>query len=184
MFSFFVLEVMCVIKICKVTIKSQHFKNDFSLLSDISVWLLLSHSSSQKSRKAGQVGVTLILCKESWGVLWALFSHQGGHEYRGGRQFLNFLISLAYPDQLRLNPPRPEKNSQASWDAAFRWTSLCVCAYSVSILCDQMDCSPPGSCVLGISQARILEWVVISFSVDGLQRGPLACTVAPLPRKR
>ena len=25
-----------------------------------------------------------------------------------------------------------------------------------------MDCSPPGPCVLGISQARILEWVAIS----------------------
>ena len=27
-----------------------------------------------------------------------------------------------------------------------------------------MDCSPPGSSVHGISQARILEWVMISFS--------------------
>ena len=29
---------------------------------------------------------------------------------------------------------------------------------------DPMDCSPPGSSVHGISQARILEWVAISFS--------------------
>ena len=29
-----------------------------------------------------------------------------------------------------------------------------------------MDCSPPGSSVQGISQARILEWVAISFSGD------------------
>jgi len=27
-----------------------------------------------------------------------------------------------------------------------------------------MDCSPPGSCVHEIFQARILEWVAISFS--------------------
>ena len=27
-----------------------------------------------------------------------------------------------------------------------------------------MDCSPPGSSVLGILQARILEWVIIPFS--------------------
>jgi len=27
-----------------------------------------------------------------------------------------------------------------------------------------MDCSPPGSSVHGISQARILDWVAISFS--------------------
>ena len=37
-------------------------------------------------------------------------------------------------------------------------TQLCVS------LCDPMDCSPPGSSVRGIFQARILEWVDISFS--------------------
>ena len=31
-------------------------------------------------------------------------------------------------------------------------------------LCDPMDCSPPGSSIHGILQARILEWVAISFS--------------------
>ena len=31
-------------------------------------------------------------------------------------------------------------------------------------LCDSVDCSPPGSSVHGILQARILEWVTISFS--------------------
>ena len=30
--------------------------------------------------------------------------------------------------------------------------------------CDPMDCSPPGSSVHGILQARILEWVAILFS--------------------
>ena len=32
--------------------------------------------------------------------------------------------------------------------------------------CNPMDCSPPGSSVHGILQARILEWVAISFSRD------------------
>ena len=31
-------------------------------------------------------------------------------------------------------------------------------------LCSPVDCRPPGSSVHGISQARILEWVAISFS--------------------
>ena len=31
-------------------------------------------------------------------------------------------------------------------------------------LCEPMDYSPPGSSVLGILQARILEWVAIPFS--------------------
>ena len=40
----------------------------------------------------------------------------------------------------------------------------CLVAKSCPPLCDPMDCSPPGSSVHGISQARILEWVAISFS--------------------
>ena len=39
---------------------------------------------------------------------------------------------------------------------------MCVCAkliQSCPILCDPMDCNPPGSSVHGIFQARILEWV-------------------------
>ena len=31
--------------------------------------------------------------------------------------------------------------------------------------CDFVDCSPPGCSVQGIFQARILEWVAISFSI-------------------
>ena len=41
---------------------------------------------------------------------------------------------------------------------------VCVCAQLCLTLCDRMDCSPPGSSVHGIPQARILEWVVISSS--------------------
>ena len=47
----------------------------------------------------------------------------------------------------------------------------CCCCFSVAklclTLCDPIVCSPPGFSVHGISQARILEWVAISFS-----RGP------------
>jgi len=32
--------------------------------------------------------------------------------------------------------------------------------------CDPMGCNPPGFSVHGIFQARILEWVAISFSRD------------------
>ena len=45
---------------------------------------------------------------------------------------------------------------------------VCVCARSVAqsclTLCNPLDCSPPDSSVLGILQARILEWVVLSSS--------------------
>ena len=35
---------------------------------------------------------------------------------------------------------------------------------SCPTLCNPMDCSPPGFSVHGILQARILEWVAVSFS--------------------
>ena len=48
----------------------------------------------------------------------------------------------------------------------------CGCSFKVKTLVAQlcltlwgpMDCSPPGSSVHGISQARMLEWVAIPFS--------------------
>ena len=42
---------------------------------------------------------------------------------------------------------------------------LCVLVSQLCpTLCNLMDCSPPDTSVHGILQARILEWVVISFS--------------------
>ena len=45
-----------------------------------------------------------------------------------------------------------------------RATLKVLVAQSCPTLCDPMDCSPPGSSVHGILQARILEWVAIPFS--------------------
>ena len=43
---------------------------------------------------------------------------------------------------------------------------MCVSRSVLSILFDPMDCSPPGSSVHGILQARILEGVVIPSPGD------------------
>ena len=52
-------------------------------------------------------------------------------------------------------------NDKNSYWKNFRWIkSVLSCVW----LCDPVDCSPPGSSVHGISQARILEWVAISSS--------------------
>ena len=40
---------------------------------------------------------------------------------------------------------------------------------SCPTLCDPIDCSPPGSAIPGILQARTLEWVAISFSTGCLK---------------
>ena len=44
--------------------------------------------------------------------------------------------------------------------------------------CDPVDCGPPGSSVHGILQARILEWVAISFSKE------VESVIKNLPTKR
>ena len=49
-------------------------------------------------------------------------------------------------------------------DPEIYW-NLVKCIRSVmSTLCDPMDCSPPGSSLHRILQARVLQWVAISFS--------------------
>ena len=42
---------------------------------------------------------------------------------------------------------------------------------SCPTLCDPIDGSPPGSPILGILQARTLEWVAISFFVELNSKG-------------
>ena len=45
----------------------------------------------------------------------------------------------------------------------------CLVTQTCSTLCNPMDCSLPGSSVHGILQARIVEWVAISFSRGSCQ---------------
>ena len=51
---------------------------------------------------------------------------------------------------------------------------------SCPTLCDPIDCSPPGSPIPGILQARTLEWVAISFSNNMLSR----LVITFLPRSK
>ena len=65
----------------------------------------------------------------------------------------------------------------ADGDAAMKLKDACslegrkevLVAQLCPTLCDHMDCSPPGSFVHEIFQARILEWVAISFSKGSSQ---------------
>ena len=54
-----------------------------------------------------------------------------------------------------------------AWEAPRTKQSESEVAQSCPTLCDPMDCSPPGSSVHGILQARVPpEWAAISFSGD------------------
>ena len=67
--------------------------------------------------------------------------------------------------------------------------SLNIYTYSSEVtqscptLCDPVDSSPPGSSVHGILQARILEWVAISFSRGSSQPGSPALQAGALSSK-
>ena len=63
------------------------------------------------------------------------------------------------------------------------YLECCVVAQSCLSLCDPMDCSPPGSSAHGISKARILEWVAVSFSTGSSRlrdQTPISCLEHPL----
>ena len=48
---------------------------------------------------------------------------------------------------------------------------LCgVCVQSCLTFCGPMECIPPGSSVHGLFQARLLEWVTISSTMQYLDR--------------
>ena len=47
-------------------------------------------------------------------------------------------------------------------DGEVKWSEVKLLSHVR--LCDPVDCSPSGSSVHGILQARILEWVAVSFS--------------------
>ena len=54
--------------------------------------------------------------------------------------------------------------------------SHCALVVQLSLtLCDPLDCSPPGSSTPEISQARILEWVAISFSRESSRPRDQTC---------
>ena len=94
---------------------------------------------------------------------------------------LKFLLK----NLLRASFPRTPCHSSSRWSEVIQsWPTLC----------DPIDCSLPGSSIHGIFQARILEWVAISFSkgsswprdltgspalqVDSLPSEPPAATAA------
>ena len=53
-----------------------------------------------------------------------------------------------------------KKSNDTAAAAAAKSLQLCP------TLCNPIDGSPPGSAILGILQARVLEWVAIAFSDD------------------
>ena len=78
-----------------------------------------------------------------------------GKEY--DKAILSPCLFNLYAEYIMLNAELNE--SQAG--IKIKWSEV---AQSCLTLCNPVDCSPPGSSIHGILQARVLEWVAISFS--------------------
>ena len=96
-------------------------------------------------------------------------------------QYLFMLLLLSRFSRIRLcaTPETAPTRLPCPWDSPGKNTGVgCHCllqcmkvkserevAQSCPTPSDPMDCSPPGSSVHGICQARVLEWVAIAFSI-------------------
>ena len=104
--------------------------------------------------------------------------HWGGgrttsHPSSPAQRFAPTLTSFKEPAHCPLQPGSEQGNVLLIFSPSWFPTKPCLnsrlasCACSVTqsclTLCDPMDCSPPGSSVQRISQARIQEWIAISF---------------------
>ena len=58
----------------------------------------------------------------------------------------------------------PLEKGMATHSSAAAAAAAAKSLQSCLTLCDPMDCSPPGTPVRGLFQARVLEWVAIAFS--------------------
>ena len=101
----------------------------------------------------------------------------------------SFSFSFLSPSLLSspsLLPPPPKTSSfiekksgnTSSFSTCYPWVMTPIFLYVLKVsevaqlcptLCDPVDCSPPGSSIHGILQARILESVAISFSMGSSQ---------------
>ena len=99
---------------------------------------------------------------------WHFSRQNGNHEEarRSPTRHISYISAFQAPGW-KLTP-RPLHRTQGRWGALVCEHPSLTCARSVAqsrpTLCDPIDCSLPGSSVHGILQARILEWVAISFS--------------------
>ena len=96
---------------------------------------------------------------------------------RRGRQRMGWLDDITHSMDMNLSKLQEVVKDRRAWRAAVHgvsksrtwlssWTTMTIVLWLVTqsclTLCGPMDCSPPGSSVHGILQARILEWVATS----------------------
>ena len=78
--------------------------------------------------------------------------------------FLMFKLDLEKAEEPEIKLPTSAGSSKKQESSRETSAATAKSLQSCPTLCDPIDSSPPGSPIPGILQARILEWVAISFS--------------------
>ena len=85
-------------------------------------------------------------------------------DFQSAEQFLIKGEAASKLSEAEAHQKRPTTSDPARHSLILSATPpLWNCRQKTLTLCEPMDCSPPGSSVHGVLQARILEWVAISF---------------------
>ena len=139
--------------------------------------------SSQPQRKAMPKNVPTAIQLHSFYMLARLCSKSFKLRFNSTwtKNFQMYKLDLEKAEEPEIKLPtfvgswRKQGNSKTTSTSAsltmLKHLTVCVCvcvcvivAQSCLTSCDPMGCSPPGASIRGILQARILEWVSISFS--------------------
>ena len=140
------------------------FGDDSSTLHLLCTLFLLLHqlhlrSLSVRCQRLGTPALTQRLAKMFWSpkelCQTQLTSHTSQIGFSGVMSQWTVFVKMV-PDYSNLQQSLGTAAAAAA--AAAQLLQLCP------TLCDPMDCSPPGSAVPGILQARTLEWVAMFFS--------------------
>ena len=78
--------------------------------------------------------------------------------------FIDIMINLKTETGIIFSPLGKLNESKTSHRLTGRRCGARAVSQSCPTLCDPMDCSPPGSSVHGLLQARTLEWVAMPSS--------------------
>ena len=143
---------------------------------------LLSFEGKRSRERPRPIRLPCFVIDDFWSGLHALISQVTNMSagswwgYLPSTVFTPYFTSFLSPSSSSLTPTLWSQFFLALLCCAV----LCLVTQSCPTLCNPMDCSPEGSCVRGILQERILEWVAIpflqgTFPTQGLNQGLPHC---------